>query len=211
MLINNKERNYIQKNKFSFTHIPKKRVLTKTISSNINFFTNEEHKENQSNDQINEDFLNISKMNNENLLMINSFNRKNDNSILIEKTENNKKKNITGKNLNKERKIYYKSEKNINNFTNFKDDNENGLPKKKVISEIRINRACLYICFFYVRRRKNIQNILLNEGMKLIIEKLDLLNLFRTIYRDEKIHLKIKNEDLIDMSKICKKSLDVII
>jgi hypothetical protein len=210
MLINNKERNYIQKNKFSFTHIPKKRVLTKTISSNINFFTNEEHKENQSNDQINEDFLNISKMNNENLLMINSFNRKNDNSILIEKTENNKKKNITGKNLNKERKIYYKSEKNINNFTNFKDDNENGLPKKKVISEIRINRACLYICFFYVRRRKNIQNILLNEGMKLIIEKLDLLNLFRTIYRDEKIHLNIKNEDLINMSKLCKKKLDVI-
>ena len=32
--------------------------------------------------------------------------------------------------------------------------------------------------------------------MKLIIEKLDLLNLFRTIYRDEKIHLSIKNEDI---------------
>ena len=46
--------------------------------------------------------------------------------------------------------------------------------------------------------------------MKLIIEKLDLLNLFRTIYRDEKIHLKIKNEDLINMSKMCKKNLEVM-
>ena len=46
--------------------------------------------------------------------------------------------------------------------------------------------------------------------MKLIIEKLDLLNLFRTIYRDEKIHLKIKNQDLINMSKKCKKNLDVM-
>ena len=197
ILINNKERNYIMKNKFSFKQLPNRRVLTKPITSNINIFTNNESIVNQSNEQINEDFLNISKMNNENLLMINSFNKKNENSIILKKIgNNNNKMNKTQNNLNFERKIYYKSDRNISNFTNYKEEIENGLPKKKVISEIRINRTCLYICFFYVRRRKNIQNILLNEGMKLIIEKLDLLNLFRTIYRDEKIHLSIKNEDL---------------
>jgi len=211
ILINNKERNYIMKNKFSFKQLPNRRVLTKPITSNINIFTNNESIVNQSNEQINEDFLNISKMNNENLLMINSFNKKNENSIILKKIgNNNNKMNKTQNNLNFERKIYYKSDRNISNFTNYKEEIENGLPKKKVISEIRINRTCLYICFFYVRRRKNIQNILLNEGMKLIIEKLDLLNLFRTIYRDEKIHLSIKNEDLINMSKLCKKKLDVI-
>ena len=211
ILINNKERNYIMKNKFSFKQLPNRRVLTKPITSNINIFTNNESIVNQSNEQINEDFLNISKMNNENLLMINSFNKKNENSIILKKIgNNNNKMNKTQNNLNFERKIYYKSDRNISNFTNYKEEIENGLPKKKVISEIRINRTCLYICFFYVRRRKNIQNILLNEVMKLIIEKLDLLNLFRTIYRDEKIHLSIKNEDLINMSKLCKKKLDVI-
>jgi len=211
ILINNKERNYIMKNKFSFKQLPNRRVLTKPITSNINIFTNNESIVNQSNEQINEDFLNISKMNNENLLMINSFNKKNENSIILKKIgNNNNKMNKTQNNLNFERKIYYKSDRNISKFTNYKEEIENGLPKKKVISEIRINRTCLYICFFYVRRRKNIQNILLNEGMKLIIEKLDLLNLFRTIYRDEKIHLSIKNEDLINMSKLCKKKLDVI-
>ena len=124
----------------------------------------------------------------------------------------NNKKNITQKKIDYEieKKKYYKSDRNVFSFMNCKDEIENGSPKRKIITEIRINRTCLYICFFYVRKRKNLQNILLNEGMKLIIEKLDLLNLFRTIYRDERIHLKIKNEDLINMSKICKKNLDVI-
>ena len=214
ILINNKERNYLLKNKFSFKQIPYKRLLTKPINSRINLCINEEDKMEQSNNQINEDILNISKLNNESLLMVNSSIRKNGNNLMINNMGNkNSKKNIYQKNLNRkiQKKINHKSERNIFNFSKNIEKDENGLPKRKIISTIRINRTCLYICFFYVRRRNNLQNILLNEGMKLIIEKLDLLNLFRTIYRDEKIHLKIKNEDLIDMSKICKKNLDVII
>ena len=214
ILINNKERNYFLKNKFSFKRLPNKRLLTNPITSNVNIFINEEDKIEQSNNQINEDILNISKMNNESLLMVNSSIRKKGNNLMIKNTGNkNSKKNINQKNLNSkiQKKIFYKSDRNICNFSKNIEKDENGLPKRKIISTIRINRTCLYICFFYVRRRNNLQNILLNECMKLIIEKLDLLNLFRTIYRDEKIHLKIKNEDLIDMSKICKKSLDVII
>ena len=208
ILINNKERSYALKNKFSFQPIPNKRTLTKPITSSINLFTNEEDRISQTNNH--EDIINISKMNNKNILMINSSRRKNGNLLLIEKNENeNRKKNII-KNNEFDNKIHYKSDQNICSFMDYKEGIENGLQKKKLISEIKINRACLYICFFYVRRRKNLQNILLNEGMKLIIEKLDLLNLFRTIYRDEKIHLKIKNEDLINMSKMCKKNLEVM-
>ena len=213
ILMNNKERNYILKNKFSFRELPSKRVLTKPITSSINIFTNADDRMNQSNNRINNDIVNISKMNNENLLMINSPRKKNGNYLMIEKSENkNNKTNIIQKNLDNENdsKIYYKSDRNVCNFMNYKEKNANGSPKRKIITEIRINRACLYICFFYVRKRKNLENILLNEGMKLIIEKLDLLNLFRTIYRDEKIHLKIKNQDLINMSKKCKKNLDVM-
>ena len=147
--INNKERNYILKNKFSFKQLPNKRVLTKQIASSINFFINEEPKMNLSKDQTNEDFLNISKMNNENLLMINSIKRKNENNIMIKKLENkNKKKYKSQKNFNIEKKIYYKSDMNISNIMNNKSQIENGLPKKKVISEIKINRTCLYITFF---------------------------------------------------------------
>ena len=199
ILINNKERNYLLKNKFSFKRLPNKRLLTNPITSNVNIFINEEDKIEQSNNQINEDILNISKMNNESLLMVNSSIRKKGNNLMIKNTGNkNSKKNINQKNLNSkiQKKIFYKSDRNICNFSKNIEKDENGLPKRKIISTIRINRTCLYICFFYVRRRNNLQNILLNEGMKLIIEKLDLLNLFRTIYRDEKIHLKIKTEDL---------------
>ena len=213
ILINNKERNYLLKNKFSFKQIPKKRSHAKSITPGVHIFINEEDKISQSNNQNNEDILNINKMNNDSLIMMNSLHRKNGNILMIDRKGNiNNKKDITQKKLDNEieRKKYYKSDRNIFNFMNCKDEIENGSPKRKVITEIRINRTCLYICFFYVRKRKNLQNILLNEGMKLIIEKLDLLNLFRTIYRDERIHLKIKNEDLINMSKICKKNLDVI-
>jgi hypothetical protein len=210
ILINNKERNYVLKNKFSFQQIPSKRVLTKPINSSMNLFTNAEDRISQSNNRNNEDIMNISKMNNDNLLVINSSKRKNGNTLMIEKSENENSKNNIIQNNEFNSRIYYKSDKNVCSFMNYKEEIENESPKRKLISEIKINRACLYICFFYVRRRKNLQNILLNEGMKLIIEKLDLLNLFRTIYRDEKIHLKIKNEDLINMSKMCKKNLEVM-
>ena len=160
---------------------------------------------NQSKNQLNIDISNITKMNNESLLIIKSQNRNNGNNLSIENKNN--LKNIDESN-SKENKIkfYSKSDKKIISSLM---ENENG-SKKILISKIRINRTCLYICFFYVRKRKNLQNVLLNEGMNLIVEKLDLLNLFRTVYRDEKIHLKIKNDDLIKMSNICRKNLEVI-
>ena len=67
---------------------------------------------------------------------------------------------------------------------------------------------CIYLCFLCVRKRKNIQNILLDEGMKVITEKLDIMNLFKNLYRNEKIQEKeINQEEIIEMSENCKVNL----
>ena len=60
--------------------------------------------------------------------------------------------------------------------------------------------------FFFTRNRKNIQNILLDEGMNIISEKMDIFNMFKKIYKDEELQEKIKNTN-IEMSDECKLKL----
>ncbi len=60
---------------------------------------------------------------------------------------------------------YYKTDKN-------KDKN------KKLIRKIKINKFCIYCSFYCIRNVSNIKNFLLDEGMKLIMEQLDVFNLF---------------------------------
>ena len=80
--------------------------------------------------------------------------------------------------------------------------------KRKIINKIKISKICTYLCFLCVRKRKNIQNILLDEGMKVITEKLDIMNLFKNLYRNEKIQEKeINQEEIIEMSEKCKVNL----
>ena len=81
---------------------------------------------------------------------------------------------------------------------------------KKIISKIKINRCYIYFFFFCIRKRKNLKNALLDEGMKLIMERLDLLNLFRTIYKEERINLNFEREEFIKMSDNCKKNIEDI-
>ena len=91
-----------------------------------------------------------------------------------------------------------------NNKKNVKDNNK----KREILQKIQINKFCIYLCFFCVRKRKNIQNILLDEGMKIIIEKLDIMNLFKRIYRDEKLQeMQDDKEEYIKMSDECKTQL----
>ena len=53
-----------------------------------------------------------------------------------------------------------------------------------------MTRACVYLCFCCVRKRKIVQNVLLDEGIGVISNKLDVFNIFDKLYRDEKIHEK---------------------
>ena len=51
----------------------------------------------------------------------------------------------------------------------------------KIIDHININWCCIYFFFCFTRRRKTLENILMDEGMQLIKEKMDIMNIFRKI------------------------------
>ena len=79
-----------------------------------------------------------------------------------------------------------------------------------LITKIKNNKFCTYFCFLCVRKRKNMQNVLLDEGMKIITEKLDLMNIFKKLYREEKLQEKENISDVIEMSDECKKNLMIV-
>ena len=187
-----------------------------------------------SNSKLNEDDLNKNKFKGNEILFINKNKKskkkkkkinyivKSSFSSTLGKYESNelKSKNIFEKNLKNE------SNKNndINNQNNANLINENTLEHKeekikeneiivsdKRITKIKISKLCTYFCFFCVRKRKNIQNVLLDEGMKLIIENLDIINIFKKLYKDEKIQEKLnKEKEIIKMSDNCQKRIKEI-
>ena len=152
--------------------------------------------------------------------MIKSQKKNNGNISLLDNYKN--EKNLNQNNLAKENdnKSFDKSDINIFNFNmSFKKFNKRnditngkikGKRKRKIISKIKINKGCIYFCFFCARKRKNLQNVLLDEGMKLIVEKLDLLNLFRTLFRDKKNNINDLNQEIIKMSNNCKNKIEHI-
>ena len=81
--------------------------------------------------------------------------------------------------------------KTINDITKMDESNED----KNVVSKVRMNRACIYFWFCFVRRRRIMENVLLNEGMDLISRRLDIFNIFEKIYRAEQ-----RNEPLLNKS-----------
>ena len=74
--------------------------------------------------------------------------------------------------------------------------------KRNYITKIKLNKCCIYFFFLCAKRRKNAQNILINEGMSVITQNLDILNIFNKIYREGKIEDIIKNRTL-KMSDEC--------
>ena len=69
--------------------------------------------------------------------------------------------------------------------------------ENKIINKIKINKFYFIICFICFHKRKNIDNILLNESKRIIFEKLDILNILKRLYRDE-------NSNIFEMSTQCK-------
>ena len=103
-----------------------------------------------------------------------------------------KRINLEGKNIKSEsnKKTYYNNKTNnyiINNLnitdvrernTETEKDNKND----KKTGKIKFNICYTYFCFLCLRRKKNLQNDLLDKGMKLVYQKLDIFNIFKKLY-----------------------------
>ena len=136
--------------------------------------------------------------------------------ISNQENEKNNNENKLNPNIKNDKIIENKDEKKIEisiekGNDNNEKDNDKEKEQKGIINKIKVNKFCTYFCFLFARKRKNMENALIDEGMKLITEKLDILNLFRKIYREEllqdKENLNDINDDIIEMSEECKEYL----
>ena len=126
---------------------------------------------------------------------------------------------LTSKNL-KEDNLKNQNENNI--YNNSKDTNtfnmrssmsssEDKIVEKKknsqIIDRVKMNCCCVYFWFCFSRKKKNVQNILLDEGMDIIVENLDIMNVFKKIYNMNKVEQSLKVNAIVDMSDKCKLKL----
>ena len=185
------------------------------LSSQNTIFMNEEMSVGTKN-RINEETKNTKlNSNNENLLVI-KFQRKRP----IYKAKSNYGDNLRSFDSNtiKNKNFSFLKKKHMNklygqdyikeyDFNSFNNQDESEQSNRKIITKIKMTRACIYLCFCFTRKRKIIQNVLLDEGMNIISEKLDIFNIFDKIYRDELIHEKYMKHEIIEMSDECKLNL----
>ena len=134
------------------------------------------------------------------------------NNIIIDKKNvlnvNKKKKFCFTPNESINTIIFSSKEKNSNKSTKgvdkkdgyfyVNDKEENQQRKRIIINKIKINRCSIYLCFCLTRKRKIMQNILLDEGMNIISEKIDIFNIFEKMYKFDEI--KVINKKIIEMS-----------
>ena len=135
--------------------------------------------------------ISISSMSNK-YIKKNNLKNRNKNSILIHSKDTNKF--IIGNSMSSFDKILNKENKN-----------------RSIINKIKMNCCCIYFWFCFARKKKNVQNILLDEGMGIIVENLDIMNIFKKIYNINKIEESLKVNEIIDMSDICKRKLNDLI
>ena len=113
-----------------------------------------------------------------------------------------KRMSVSGKNVKSEsnKKIFNDTNDfNINNLdiTDVKDGNieiEKDNKNNTIIKKIKFNFLYTYFCILCLRRKKNLQNELIDKGMKLIYQELDIFNIFKKLYIFDKIGPKINLE-----------------
>jgi len=122
-----------------------------------------------------------------------------------------KKNNISSlkkKHFDKNNKI---NELNVYDYDlNSISNRQIGQGEGKIIRKIKMTRAWVYLCFLCVRRRKIVQNVLLDEGMNIISNKLDIFNIFYSLNRYEKLNNKLWKNEYIEMSDKSKARLQTI-
>ena len=75
--------------------------------------------------------------------------------------------------------------------------------ERNIITKIELNQFKPKFC--YRKKKEHFEKILLEEGMKIVLKKLDIQNLFKKIYKDNpEINERC---EYIEMSDSCKKEL----
>ena len=142
------------------------------------------------------------------------------------KLDQNKNKKI---NTKFRRKTHFESSKNVINeknkfeYTKKSSDEKDYIEKseireqniseekfsknRNIIKKIKFNSLQFYFCFLCIRKFKNTQNALINEGMKLITEELDIRNLFKNMLKLGITKEQFYVEDILQMSDECKNKL----
>ena len=121
--------------------------------------------------------------------------------------EENSIKSIKSSNeqINKNEKEFDFSERNKET-----ERGKEGEDKRYTINKILFGRAEKYLCFICLRKKKNIQNILIDEGMKLVSEYLDIINMFKRAFLEEQLFQKYDINGEKEMSDECKNKIQKI-
>jgi len=182
---------------------PQKKIRNKSCK-NLNYQNREDNIE--TGKRMNEENNMKLSSNNENLLTVKfdrrKLHRKKSHILQITNDTNNifsfRKRNLSKRDVT-----------NDNNNYNFNIDQEDNEAKGHIVNKIKITRAWIYLCFCCVRKKNNMQNILLNEGRNIISEHLDIFNMFEQLYKHHKNQGKVqkRENDIIEMSDICKVKL----
>ena len=79
---------------------------------------------------------------------------------------------------------------------------------QNMVKKIEVNKFFVHCGFCCVRSVSNMNNTLLDEGMKLIMEHLDVFNIFRKLYIGAKTQKEIKEKAImVEMTDECKKNV----
>ena len=98
-------------------------------------------------------------------------------------------------------------QENIENmkYEKHEDRKEEG---SNIIKKIKVNKFYVHCGFCCARSISTLNNTLLDEGMKLIVEQLDIFNVFRKLYTETKREEQLKEKAIkVEMSDECKKNL----
>ena len=129
-------------------------------------------------------------------------NKKNNNFILNEGFLNNCHLNKNNKNI--------LNNDNLNNdsISTYNSDNSKKTEKdsiknkeEKIIKKVEFSRFNIYFCFFCIRKRKNGKNFLMNQGMKLFIEKMNIFSIFKKSMNNDELLLEIQTIEMPDYKK----------
>ena len=109
---------------------------------------------------------------------------------------------------------------NVNHFNNghgmpsedkfINKETERNIYSRRIVDRIKVNCCCIYFWFCFARKKKNTQNVLWDEGMDILVENLDIMNIFKKVYNMNLVEETFKVNELFDMSEKCKTKIDAL-